>query len=97
LRPYELTTTSLAYSGYKWAMAHYLSPIASQHFLITSIDGKDVTTSSIYQNPVWSTTPNPGAINLKTGLANNINWFFKRLTQFYFETASFCLKKDRII
>ena len=63
LRPYELTTTSLAYSGYKWAMAHYLSPIASQHFLITSIDGKDVTTSPMYQNPGLSTTPNTGAIN----------------------------------
>lgn len=63
LRPYELTTTSLAYNGYKWAMAHYLSPIAAQHFLITSTDGKDVATSPIYQNPGWSTTPNTGAIN----------------------------------
>jgi len=63
LRPYELSKTSLAYNGYKWAMAHYLSPIATQHFLITSKDGKDVSTSPIYQNPGWSTTPNTGALN----------------------------------
>ncbi|MDP4201500.1 MAG: RagB/SusD family nutrient uptake outer membrane protein [Bacteroidota bacterium] len=63
LRPYEMTTTSLAYNGYKWAMAHYLSPIAIQHFLITSKDGSDVTTSPIYQNPGWSTTANTGALN----------------------------------
>lgn len=60
LRPYEKTATSLAYNGYRWNMAHYLSPIASQHFLITSTDGKDVSTSPIYQNPGWSTTPNTG-------------------------------------
>lgn len=63
LRPYEMTTTSLAYNGYKWAMAHYLSPIAIQHFLITSKDGSDVTTSPIYQNPGWSTAANTGAQN----------------------------------
>ena len=63
LRPYETTPTSLAYNGYKWAMAHYLSPIATQHFLITSTDGADVSTSPIYQNPGWSTTPNTGALN----------------------------------
>jgi len=58
LRPFEKTTTCLAYNGYKWAMAHYLNPIAIQHFLITSSDGKDITTSPIYQNPGWSTTAN---------------------------------------
>ena len=63
LRPYELSSTSLAFNGYKWAMAHYLSPIATQHFLITSTDGADVSTSPIYQNPGWSTTPNTGALN----------------------------------
>ncbi len=63
LRPYEMTTTSLAYNGYKWAMAHYLSPIATQHFLITSKDGSDISTSPIYQNPGWSTTANTGAQN----------------------------------
>jgi starch-binding outer membrane protein, SusD/RagB family len=62
IRPYEKTPTNLAYNGYKWAMAHYLSPIASQHFLITSKDGKDASTSPIYQNPGWSTTPNTAPI-----------------------------------
>lgn len=60
LRPYEKTPTNLAYGGYKWAMAHYLCPIAIQHFLITSTDGKDISTSPIYQNPGWPTTPNVG-------------------------------------
>jgi hypothetical protein len=62
LRPYEKTPTSLAYNGYRWNMAHYLSPIAAQHFLITSKDGKDASTSPIYQNPGWSTTPNTAPV-----------------------------------
>lgn len=61
LRPYEKTTTSLAYGGYKWAMAHYLQPLPIQQFLITTDDGKDVTKSPLYQNPGWPTTPNVGA------------------------------------
>lgn len=56
LRPYQKTTTSLAFNGYKWAMAHYLNPISVQHFLITSPDGVDVTQSPIYQNPGWPIT-----------------------------------------
>jgi len=62
LRPYEMTTTSLVYNGYRWAMAHYLDPIAIHQFLITSSDGQDVSTSPIYQNPGWPTTANTGAI-----------------------------------
>ena len=57
LLPYEKTSTSLVYNGYRWAMAHYLHPIALQHFLITSKDN-DVTTSPIYQNPGWPTQAN---------------------------------------
>lgn len=60
LRPYEMTTTSLAFNGYKWAMAHYLNPIAIHHFLITASDGQDISTSPIYQNPGWPTTANVG-------------------------------------
>ena len=60
LRPYEMTTTSLAFNGYRWASAHYLSPIAIHHFLITATDGKDISTSPIYQNPGWPTTANVG-------------------------------------
>jgi hypothetical protein len=62
-RPYEKTTTSLAYGGYKWNMAHYLNPIAIQHFIITSTDGIDLTTSPIYQNPGWGLVPNVGPSN----------------------------------
>lgn len=61
LRLYEKTTTSLVYNGYKWAMAHYLEPIAVQHFLITSPDGVDVSQSTIYQNPGWPIKADMGA------------------------------------
>ncbi len=61
LRPYEKTATSLAYNGFKWHMAHYLNPIAAQHFLITS-EGTDVKTSPIYQNPGWSPAANTGPL-----------------------------------
>jgi hypothetical protein len=54
LRPYEKNGNELVYNGYKWTMAHYLSPIAAQHFLITSTNGD----SPIYQNPGWTTAPN---------------------------------------
>ena len=40
-------------SGMTWHMAHYLSPIAVDHFLISSADGVSVETSPIYQNPYW--------------------------------------------
>lgn len=54
LRPYEKNGNELVKDGYKWTMAHYLNPIAAQHFLITSTGGD----SPIYQNPGWSTAPN---------------------------------------
>ncbi|MDE6097363.1 MAG: RagB/SusD family nutrient uptake outer membrane protein, partial [Muribaculaceae bacterium] len=40
-------------SGMTWHMAHYLSPIAVDHFLISSTDGVSIETSPIYQNPYW--------------------------------------------
>ncbi len=52
LRPYERTDVSLVYNGYIWNMAHYLSPIAIEHFLITSRNN-DLSTSTLYQNPGW--------------------------------------------
>ena len=66
LRPQEVAGNSLIMQqgGFKWAMAHYLSPIAIQNFLNTSADGSDVGTSPIYQNPGWPTSPNQGAENL---------------------------------
>ena len=59
LRPFEKTTTSLAFNGLKWTMAHYLNPIAIQHFMLTT-DGTDLTKSPIYQNPGWPLVPNVG-------------------------------------
>lgn len=47
-----LTAASYA-DGLTFCEAHYLDPISVQHFLITSSDGIDVTTSPIYQNPGW--------------------------------------------
>lgn len=62
LRVYQKTPTSLAFDGYQWTMAHYLSPIAMQHFLITSEGGNDVATSEIYQNPGWPIEANAAPI-----------------------------------
>ena len=59
LRPYEITSRSLAKDGYKWSMAHYLSPIAIQNFLITSVGGS-MSDSPIYQNPGWPLEANQG-------------------------------------
>ena len=57
LRPYELSNKSISFEGCKWTMAHYLSPIATQHFEITSIGSEDYSTSPIYQNPGWKIEP----------------------------------------
>lgn len=52
LRPYQIVKTSnLVYDGYNWCDAHYLSPIAMQHFRITATDPENGETSVIYQNP----------------------------------------------
>jgi len=56
-RPYEILASSLAFNGYRWMMAHYLSPIAYGHMLISSENG-DITTSPIYQNPHWPAEAN---------------------------------------
>ena len=55
LRPQEIRSNANSYIGAKWAMAHYLSPIAVQHFTISSDNG-DIAGSPIYQNPGWPTT-----------------------------------------
>ncbi|MDB5143632.1 MAG: starch-binding protein [Mucilaginibacter sp.] len=52
LRPYEIRSNADSYKGARWAMAHYLSPIAVQNFAITSQNG-DYSSSPIYQNPGW--------------------------------------------
>ena len=53
LRLNQKSTTNQYYKGFYFYEAHYLSPIAVQHFLITSPDGKTVSESPIYQNPGW--------------------------------------------
>lgn len=55
LRPHEIKSNSNSYNGTRWAMAHYLNPIAAQHFTLTA-SGGDAATSPIYQNPGWPTT-----------------------------------------
>src|SRR5690606_18684034 len=60
LRPLEIRSNTLSYAGVKFAMAHYLSPIAVEHFLLTSSD-QSVENSVIYQNPGWPTTGGSGA------------------------------------
>lgn len=52
LRPYQIAKT-LAYDGYTWHLAHYLNPIAIQHFIITSEGADGYADSPIYQNPYW--------------------------------------------
>lgn len=60
LRPYQIKKNSSAYNGYRWKMAHYLSPIATKHFQLTS-NSTDYTQSVIYQNPGWPYEPNMNA------------------------------------
>lgn len=60
IAPYHVLDNNRAYNGYRWAMAHYLDPIAIQHFLITG--GSDIEASPLYQNPGWPLEPNKGAI-----------------------------------
>lgn len=59
LRPYEILKTNRAYEGYGWYMAHYLNPIAMQHFMITSTEDKETYSDSpIHQNPYWPVKAN---------------------------------------
>ncbi len=60
LRPHQIRSNADSYKGSRWAMAHYLNPIAAQHFIITSVGG-NVTDSPIYQNPGWPLTAGSGA------------------------------------
>lgn len=66
LRPYRIITssTNLVKDGYSWAYAHYLEPIAIQHFLITTPSGSGAAENSvIYQNPDWPISANSGALD----------------------------------
>lgn len=61
LRPYEKVAGSLVLDGYRWAMAHYLCPIAIHDILITS-KNNELETSPIYQNPGWPLVVGEGAM-----------------------------------
>lgn len=61
LRVYQYNKESLGYNGYTWHMAHYLDPIAIQHFKITSSDPEGYSDSPVYQNPYWSLRPDTPA------------------------------------
>lgn len=64
LRPYRinLSSSNFVQDGYKWAYAHYLEPIAIQHFIITTPDGSGSPENSvIYQNPGWPLQANSAA------------------------------------
>jgi hypothetical protein len=60
LQPYRIKPNNIAYDGYRWAMAHYLDPIAIQHFKNSSSTG-EINDSPIYQNPGWPTQAGSGA------------------------------------
>ncbi len=56
IRPYQIVqSNNNFYDGLFFTEAHYLNPIAVQHFLISSQDGETISTSPIYQNPGWPT------------------------------------------
>lgn len=59
--PFHILQNNKAYNGYSWRMAHYLNPIAIQHFIITG-DG-NAQASPLYQNPGWPLTAGEGAMN----------------------------------
>ncbi|UZH55873.1 RagB/SusD family nutrient uptake outer membrane protein [Salinimicrobium tongyeongense] len=61
LMPYRINVGSgnLVSDGYSWAYAHYLNPIATEHFLITTTGG--ASESVIYQNPGWTKEAGTGA------------------------------------
>ncbi len=62
LRVHQISPNNLYYNGYKFTEAHYLNPIAAEHFLISSSDGKTPANSPIYQNPGWPTEGNKAPI-----------------------------------
>lgn len=60
LAPYHVLENNRVYDGYHWNMAHYLDPIAVQHFLITG--GGVAANSTLYQNPGWPMQAGQGAM-----------------------------------
>lgn len=65
MRPYAVNVdnSNLVLNGYRWTQAHYLTPIAIQHFIITAENAGDLSSSVIYQNPGWPLQANSGALD----------------------------------
>jgi hypothetical protein len=65
MRPYTVNVdnSNLVLNGYRWTQAHYLTPIAIQHFIITAENAGDLSSSVIYQNPGWPLQANSGALD----------------------------------
>lgn len=61
LRVYQYNKDNKGYNGYTWHLAHYLDPIAIQHFKITATDQESYSDSPIYQNPYWTLRPDTPA------------------------------------
>lgn len=57
LLPYRKNTANIGFNGLTWTTANYLTPIMNREFrLTTAVPGSgEYETSSIYQNPGWST------------------------------------------
>ncbi|MFD2599675.1 RagB/SusD family nutrient uptake outer membrane protein [Sphingobacterium corticis] len=55
LRVHQIAPNNQFFNGYFFTEAHYLQPIAAEHFLIASPDGVTPANSVIYQNPGWTT------------------------------------------
>lgn len=62
LRVHQISTNNMYFNGYKFTEAHYLDPIAADHFLISSPDGLSPDQSPIYQNPGWKLEGNTAPI-----------------------------------
>ncbi|PTN08018.1 putative outer membrane starch-binding protein [Mangrovibacterium marinum] len=54
LRIHQISPNNFYYNGYNFTEAHYLNPIAAEHFIISSPDGQTPEDSPIYQNPGWT-------------------------------------------
>lgn len=60
LLPYRVNSGNIAFNGYTWNQNKYLNPISTTHFRLTTETpgSSDYQSSSIYQNPGWSTQAN---------------------------------------
>ena len=58
MRPHEWSLEQNSFiDGLTWHMAHYLRPLPTRQFLLTSSDYQSYEKSMLYQNPYWPTDP----------------------------------------